>query len=217
MTAAAPRGPRRDDSLTPTQRASIDNAIWLCQSCSRMIDTDRARYTVAVLRDWKQQAEQKARIRTKARTPYRPIAPIELRTQLTPGEEGVLLALEEEFGCEVKTNIQVPNDKGWLNLDAAVVRGEDLVAIRVDEVRGGGLAYFQLEYLIDTTPRLTFPGFKKVVWYFAVVSDATEEQDEQIKARLNALASAAPFEVYIRMYRLRGLLATYNLRPSPPS
>jgi hypothetical protein len=122
----------------------------------------------------------------------------------------MLLALKEEFGCDVKTNVQVPNDQGWLNLDAAAVHGEELIAIRFDEVRGGGVPYFQLEYLIELATKLNFPRFRKLVWYFAVVSDATEEQDQQVKQRLNdlaALARDADVEVYIRMYRLKSLLA----------
>jgi len=60
ITAAAPNGPRFDPALTSEQRASIENAIWLCQKCAKLVDTDTHRFTVASLRAWKANAEAKA-------------------------------------------------------------------------------------------------------------------------------------------------------------
>jgi hypothetical protein len=164
-----------------------------------------------MLRDWKQRAENQALIRTKARTNYREIAQSELRTSLTPGEAGVLHALSDEFGCKVRTNTQVPFDQGCLNLHAAVVRGEDLVAIEIHEYKGGGFPDFAIEYLINTGAKLKFPRFRGFVLYVVVVSEADQGLDETIRERLNKLASNAPCEVYVRMFRTRELLAKYNL------
>ena len=61
ITAASADGPRFDSSLTPTERGAITNGIWLCQNCAAMIDRDVARYTVVLLKNWKQQAEEVAR------------------------------------------------------------------------------------------------------------------------------------------------------------
>lgn len=60
ITAAAPGGPRYDPLLTPEERRSIENAIWLCQTCAKLIDSDTDRYTVSVLKHWKVTAEAKA-------------------------------------------------------------------------------------------------------------------------------------------------------------
>ena len=49
ITAAAPGGPRYDATLTPEQRSSIENAIWLCQSCAALVDRDPVRFTVYLL------------------------------------------------------------------------------------------------------------------------------------------------------------------------
>jgi len=38
ITAAAPGGPRFDASLTPAERRSAANAIWLCNTCGRLVD-----------------------------------------------------------------------------------------------------------------------------------------------------------------------------------
>ncbi len=212
ITAAAVGGPRYDSSLTPKQRASIENAIWLCQGCSRMIDRDTDLYTAQLLRDWKQQAENRARLRTKGKSKFRAIAPSELHTRLTPGEKALLRALVEEFGCEVKLHAQVPHEQGgWLNLHAAVVRGEDLIAIEIWEYKGGGFPYISINQWIEIGPKLKYPRFRRFVLYVAVVSDAEQESHDAVHEQLNKIASAAPCEVYIRMYREKELLAKYNL------
>lgn len=57
ITAAAPGGPRYNSSMTPEERSSIDNGIWLCSNCSIMIDRDEHKYTVELLKNWKKDAE----------------------------------------------------------------------------------------------------------------------------------------------------------------
>ena len=60
ITAASPDGPRFDPALTPAQRSSADNGIWLCQNCAKLIDNDQARYPVETVRAWKVEAEHAA-------------------------------------------------------------------------------------------------------------------------------------------------------------
>ena len=60
ITAASPRGPRYDTSLTTDERKGVGNGIWLCQSCAKLVDNDEARYTKELLLRWKQAAEQEA-------------------------------------------------------------------------------------------------------------------------------------------------------------
>lgn len=61
ICAAAPNGPRYDKNMTSEQRMSQENGIWLCQSCSTIIDRDKDLYTVDLLRSWKSEAEERAR------------------------------------------------------------------------------------------------------------------------------------------------------------
>jgi hypothetical protein len=63
ITAASPGGPRYDPALSVEERCSLSNGIWLCQSCAKLVDNDPLRFTVDVLRAWKQDAEAKARDR----------------------------------------------------------------------------------------------------------------------------------------------------------
>lgn len=58
IKAAAPGGPRYDSNMTSQERSDITNGIWLCQSCSKLIDADPARYPVECLIEWKDLAEK---------------------------------------------------------------------------------------------------------------------------------------------------------------
>ena len=60
ITAAAQGGPRYDNTLTPNDRGSADNGIWLCEICAKIIDADPAGHPEALLKDWKGVAEATA-------------------------------------------------------------------------------------------------------------------------------------------------------------
>ena len=53
ITAASPEGPRFDPSLTPEQRRSPENDIWLCHNHGKLVDNDAIKYSVILLREWK--------------------------------------------------------------------------------------------------------------------------------------------------------------------
>ncbi|WP_329560123.1 hypothetical protein OG711_21820 [Streptomyces uncialis] len=57
IRAASQGGPRFDASMTPEQRKSPENAIWLCLSCSKIIDASPDAFTVDGLHAWKKNAE----------------------------------------------------------------------------------------------------------------------------------------------------------------
>lgn len=60
ICAAAPGGARYDASMSSDKRCSIQNGIWLCQNCAKMVDNDSGKYTVSLLLEWKSSAEQLA-------------------------------------------------------------------------------------------------------------------------------------------------------------
>lgn len=62
IAAAAPGGPRYDGSLTAEERSSLENGIWLCQNCAKLIDSDNARFDVELLRTWKRLSEDAAKL-----------------------------------------------------------------------------------------------------------------------------------------------------------
>lgn len=64
ICAAAPgKGSRRYDlNMSPEERSHIDNGIWLCVSCSVLIDRDEKRFTVEKLHQIKYEHESSRRI-----------------------------------------------------------------------------------------------------------------------------------------------------------
>jgi hypothetical protein len=60
ITAAAEGGPRYDPTLTAEERAAAENGIWLCQTCSRLVDVDVASHSIDQLKEWKTLAEMRA-------------------------------------------------------------------------------------------------------------------------------------------------------------
>jgi hypothetical protein len=57
--AAAPGGPRYSTEMTPQERSSITNGIWLCQTHSRLIDQDSYRFSPDKLREMKKNHERR--------------------------------------------------------------------------------------------------------------------------------------------------------------
>ncbi len=59
ITAAALGGPRYNASLTPEERNSVENGVFLCKGCARMIDVNNGiDFSVDLLRSWKSQHEE---------------------------------------------------------------------------------------------------------------------------------------------------------------
>jgi hypothetical protein len=63
ITAASPGGPRYKAALTAEERRHANNAIWLCQTCGKLVDNDKLRFTEPELRQWKKRAESEALLR----------------------------------------------------------------------------------------------------------------------------------------------------------
>ena len=60
ILAASPGGKRYNSSMTSEQRKHITNGIWLCQTCSKLIDSDEQRYPEELLTKWRKLSEEAA-------------------------------------------------------------------------------------------------------------------------------------------------------------
>ena len=60
ITAAAAGGPRYDEQVSQEERCGIENAVWLCQNCAKLIDNDVTRYTPDLLHRWRRLSEEAA-------------------------------------------------------------------------------------------------------------------------------------------------------------
>lgn len=63
ICAAAPGGPRYDATMSPQQRSSASNGVWMCRDHGKAIDSTDPEFTVKRLREWKQQAERDSWLR----------------------------------------------------------------------------------------------------------------------------------------------------------
>lgn len=68
ICAASEGGPRYNRIMTSDERKSINNGIWLCQNCAKIIDSDESKYTTKLFEVWKSTAEQLALAELKYNT-----------------------------------------------------------------------------------------------------------------------------------------------------
>lgn len=122
ITAASPSGPRYDLSLSPEQRSSIENGIWLCQTCAKLIDNDAVRYPVTVLRKWRDGAEAKA------------LKEIEERGKATVQSQQVTSALQSESGIRSE-GIELL--KAAAGSDGQIIVSENFEGLSVQAGRNG--------------------------------------------------------------------------------
>ena len=61
ICAASIDAPRFDINQTHEERKDISNAIYMCQNHAHEIDTDETRFTVEILKDWKERHESQVR------------------------------------------------------------------------------------------------------------------------------------------------------------
>src|SRR5262245_55665956 len=60
ISAASPQGPRFDPAISPEQRRSAENAIWVCTKHGREIDADISTFPTHILRGLKRIREEAA-------------------------------------------------------------------------------------------------------------------------------------------------------------
>jgi hypothetical protein len=60
IAAASPNGPRYDKQMTPDERSSESNGLWMCEIHGKLIDKDDSSYSTELLTSWKRAAETRA-------------------------------------------------------------------------------------------------------------------------------------------------------------
>ena len=90
ILAASEGGPRYDAAQTEEQRRSIENGIWLCSTCSVLIDSDPDRFPPDVLRAWRVLAEHDARERIGKPVPATVAGPTRPSVALSVGHKRTL-------------------------------------------------------------------------------------------------------------------------------
>jgi len=104
LTAAAPKGTRYDPKLTPNQRASIDNAIFLCGTCSVMVDKNNGiDFPLSKLHRWKADHEEWVRASLNKRLDAGDVQTVNIGP--TCVQNGSVIVTQNQFGGQVAHSI----------------------------------------------------------------------------------------------------------------
>ena len=149
IAAASRGGPRDDANMKAAERSSGANGIWLCQSCSKLVDLDENRYTVALLHRWKSDAVQRA---LDATASGRPLGA--LRASATPDDA------DEQFlrGLSLPSSDAV--DAVGARLRAA--SDTDIAAFRAARGRPARTLALTLRLQSSAAPNVTLDGLARL-------------------------------------------------------
>lgn len=139
ITAAAPGGPRYDETLTAGDRKSAENGIWLCKDHARAVDSEDPHFTVKLLKEWKQQANEAVwrSIIENAPFPPGPSLPTneELRARLCQAADADLVVFRQTGNwpsSTVSLTLKIDQTSEPLSTEAlakAVTTFEDLILV----------------------------------------------------------------------------------------
>ncbi len=165
ITAASPGGPRYDSNLSPEQRESLGNGIWLCQNCAKLVDNDPTRYTIETLRTWKSQAERAALAEIQGRENSEPMensAEIELsfkKERIQSQRHDYVLEVRltnrgTEPLCSYHIDVELP---------ARVVHQPEKQSFFVRDRTTREVAFFRVDSELHRPKEVIYPGDAKVV------------------------------------------------------
>jgi hypothetical protein len=210
ITAVSPGGPRFDPALSVAERIAIDNAIWLCHNCAKIIDSDAGRFSVQVLHQWKRRAEHSASLelgQTFQRNPIKISAEREeeIRRNLKL-RDTLRTALLKPY-----TANEPERKHRWENFWTAkvIIRSlEDRTYPDVLNEQPGISEWFRVELFdfyhngLEVTIRL-LPGIINDSCEWKTVRHNEEFDETQFRRQNIILVGCIPFE-YIRAYDLHG-------------
>ncbi len=163
ITAASPGGPRYDSSLSPQQRKSDENGIWLCQNHAKLVDDDQVAYSAEALRAWKAEAEASARAELEGGAQPKltdfsgEIDIIRKNKQITPERH--------DYCLEVTLTNRGTEPIGFSNVDlempACVVSSPEAHPLYVRERSTPNVAFFRLKS--SNHEQQIYPGDPKLV------------------------------------------------------
>lgn len=162
ICAAAPGGPRYDRHQTPAERATISNAIWLCGTCSQLIDKNNGvDFPAELLRRWK--ADHEALMKTLVDAGFNPLGSFPHSMSVAaPADivKEVLATLEDRGVLFMPYNQEDPN---YVALSIAQIR-ERLRSLRSRAPAGSAIdqrlkaMVEACRYYMNTTPPTAAPG-----------------------------------------------------------
>lgn len=115
IRGARPGAKRYDRNMTPAERSSIVNGIWLCRKCAKLIDSDEIKYTVGLLHQWKAQHEVEIDRQVGSAPFHNQVKPV-ISEQLEIKESMIEQAMRKPLQ-------RITNEDNQKQLDAAFISG----------------------------------------------------------------------------------------------
>ncbi len=143
---------------------------------------------------------------------YRPLDREEVRLRVSVAEDLALRAMEQKLATTISREVAVRSGNGWINLDGAVVQGDELLAIEVKHIRGGRIGTVLLvEHLLELLEARPLNDFRSVRLALIVVSEDLQKQMEELRSRLDEVIKAHSVPVDIYFLDLDELKAQFGL------
>lgn len=111
IRAAAEGGPRFDLNQNVNERKGIDNAIWLCHSCSDLVDRDEKRFHADLLEAWK--SEHEHLIAQDGELPLLPDITLRSKHGLTLPNDGPFEILSTDIAKLREHTLEIKNGTQW--------------------------------------------------------------------------------------------------------
>ena len=184
ITAASMGGPRYDANLTPEERISITNGIWLCNSCSVLIDRDYDSYNVETLNKWKDCAEKEMlqKIEGKANDNSTPFIEVDLiwthGGRMNNGFSSKNLEFEQPI--QAGTDLYVHWNLKW-NFNFLIHNNSEVPAYNLQLIENEKLKFSYIEKLPIINNLQPFKSTEVQANYARYFHGKSEEADKLLK------------------------------------
>lgn len=185
ICAAAPGGKRYNPNMSHEERRDISNGIWLCSSCSNMIDRDEKKYTVDLLKKWKAFSENRAQealvkplyeLTELEKKVLTEIVPVNLESDLLEDEERNYSELYKEYVNKFEVLKEYLYNKTIFNkIDERYNNNEDVYLVFGRKI---------LDWLIGENE---FPTYNLIKFYEKLSEDYNFSNTSLIKRRWDAI------------------------------
>ncbi len=174
ISAASPGGPRYDPTLSAMERKSIQNGVWLCQNCAKLIDSDPVRYSIADITQWKVEAEERVRRELAGTKEAPPSKPLIIAYRFTPGTD--LSSRDAQYNIMYVNRVL---GKQRHEIERYLGKLDEINAINVGSLdsipEGGEVRWYHYEgYLVsvaydlsDIAQSIRFEGFEQHQYTFS--------------------------------------------------
>ena len=184
ITAAAFGGPRYDESLSPSERKSINNGIWLCSNCATLIDRDELIYTVDLLKKWKFQAEEEQK-RIFEGIPNKDNLPFIEVDMLWDLKGRRPIAIKDEYIKTLKQPIPIGTDlekywelKWWLKI--VIYNNSEVPAYNIKIFEKEGVNFNSLEKVANINNIKPLDNIELKATYIDCFCGNSEEADKEL-------------------------------------